>query len=52
MLNNLTGIPWKQGTGPIFFAVHWAGDGSNEKFASGKKETFSDFIHVTGNSSR
>ena len=34
-----------------FFAVHRTGVGSNKKFASGKKDTFSDFIHVTRNSS-
>ena len=36
MLNYLTGVPWKRGTGMSFFAVYQAGDGSIKKFASGK----------------
>ena len=33
MLNNLTGVPWKRGTGVSF---NCSSDGSNKKFASGK----------------
>ena len=36
----------------VFFSDERMGDWSNKKFASGKKDTFSDFIHVIRNSSR
>ena len=46
---NLVGVPSKRGTGASRFAIH---TGVTRNLQAVIKDTFSDFIHVTTNSSR